>query len=63
MHYKPAGYTSVAPYLVVSDAKATIAFLQAAPPCRSRCRRMIRIDARASVMLGGTTWWIATRVG
>jgi uncharacterized glyoxalase superfamily protein PhnB len=30
MSYKPAGYTSVAPYLVVSDAKATIAFLRAA---------------------------------
>jgi uncharacterized glyoxalase superfamily protein PhnB len=30
MIYKPSGYTSVAPYLIVSDAKATIAFLQAA---------------------------------
>lgn len=26
--YKPAGYTSVAPYLIVSDAAATIAFLK-----------------------------------
>lgn len=27
-HYKPQGYTSVAPYLIVSDARATIAFLE-----------------------------------
>ena len=30
MLYKPSGYTSVAPYLIVSDARATIAFLRAA---------------------------------
>lgn len=30
MHYKPAGYTSVAPYLIVSDARATIHFLRVA---------------------------------
>ena len=27
-NYKPQGYTSVAPYLIVSDAGATIAFLE-----------------------------------
>ena len=30
MHFKPAGYTSVAPYLIVSDARATIHFLRVA---------------------------------
>jgi uncharacterized glyoxalase superfamily protein PhnB len=27
-HFKPVGYTSVSPYLIVSDAAATIRFLQ-----------------------------------
>lgn len=27
-HYKPEGYNSASPYLVVTDAKATIAFLK-----------------------------------
>lgn len=27
-HYKPEGYTSVAPYLVVEDARATLTFLE-----------------------------------
>lgn len=27
-HFKPSGYTTASPYLIVSDAAATIAFLQ-----------------------------------
>jgi PhnB protein len=30
MAYKPNGYTSVAPYLIVADAEKTLAFLEAA---------------------------------
>ncbi|MBM1633165.1 VOC family protein [Sulfitobacter mediterraneus] len=29
MHWKPEGYTSVSPYLIVSDAQATLNFAQA----------------------------------
>jgi uncharacterized glyoxalase superfamily protein PhnB len=29
MSFKPAGYTSVAPYLIIADARATVRFLQA----------------------------------
>ncbi len=30
MRYKPDGYTSVAPYLILRDAEATLAFMEAA---------------------------------
>lgn len=33
MSYKPEGYTSVAPYLIVADAEATLAFLKAVFGC------------------------------
>ncbi len=47
MTYKPQGYNSVSPYLVVDGASATIDFLTT----RGGFRDAI-----------GTTWWIATKV-
>jgi hypothetical protein len=55
--FKPAGYNSVSPYLVVSNASATIDFLQ--KPVKKEDD-----DRRSGVKEGGgSTWWIATRVG
>ncbi len=68
--YKPQGYTSVAPYLLVADAAATIAFLQQVfdaaeiqriPADNGRLRHAeVRIDDTV-VMLADTTadWAVA----
>ena len=45
MAYKPAGYTSVAPYLLVSDADATFRFAEAAFGAQ-RLRVTLREDGR-----------------
>jgi uncharacterized glyoxalase superfamily protein PhnB len=45
MTYKPAGYTSVAPYLLVADADATFRFVEAAFGAQ-RLRVTLREDGR-----------------
>ena len=45
MAYKPAGYTSVAPYLLVADADATFRFAEAAFGAQ-RLRVTLREDGR-----------------
>lgn len=79
-NWKPDACTSVAPYLIVRDAAATIALveqafgaqrLRAYPDGKGRLRHAdVRIDDTVVMLAdsapgwaGGTTWWIATRVG
>lgn len=51
--YKPEQYTSVAPYLLVNGAAASVDFLV----------RVFDADKRGGFQdAGGTTWWIATQL-
>ena len=70
--HKPAGYTSVAPYLIVDGAARTIEFLVRAlgavllrripSPDGKVLHAEVRIDDTLVMLAGGTTWWIATKV-
>lgn len=65
--YKPEGYTSVAPYLIVTNAQATIDFLIAvfdAEPLRRHDRpdgtimhAEVRIDDTVVMLADGTDGW------
>jgi uncharacterized glyoxalase superfamily protein PhnB len=68
--YKPAGYTSVAPYLIVNDASATMAFLRRAFHAEE-IRRFpaatgglmhaeVRIDDTVVMLADATPNWPAT---
>lgn len=67
--FKPAGYNSVSPYLVVSDAAATIDFLQKAfdaveirrfaGPDGRLMHAEVRIDDTVVMLADGTTGWPA----
>ena len=51
--YKPTGYTSVTPYLIVAHAARTIDFVvQTFDP----------VPLRRFARPGGVTWWIATQI-
>ena len=52
MSYKPAGYTSVSPYLIVRDAERTLAFVAAV--FGAERLRMIRHEDG-----DGTVWWLS----
>ena len=71
--YKPSGYNSVSPYLIVEGAAATIAFvtsvlgaveLRRFPDENGKLMHFeVRIDDTVVVRdAGGTTWWMATKV-
>lgn len=67
MAWKPEGYSSVSPYLVVSDAKAALAFLKTvfgAEPLRTYMRpdgsfmhAEVRIDDTVVMLADGTEGW------
>jgi uncharacterized glyoxalase superfamily protein PhnB len=65
--FKPAGYTSVSPYLIVSGASATIAFLERAfgavvlrqfpDPSGRVMHAEVRIDDTVLMIADGTESW------
>lgn len=67
--HKPAGYTTVSPYLIVDGAARTIDFLTRVFnatelrrfPCHDR-EHHARRGADGVKDAGGTTWWIATKI-
>lgn len=68
--YKPEGYSTVSPYLIVGVARATIDFLKrafGAVELRRFADKGGKLkhdeDKRGGVRdAGGTTWWIATKM-
>ena len=75
--YKPDGYPSISPYLIVADADQTIQFMSATFGA-TELRRFLKEDGGESILApvqkddddkrsgvkdaGGTTWWISTQV-